>query len=203
MGAQCGAEDGAGILGEHCTTELPSLPLHKNSVDSGARQLCRRLTTDAHFHPLLTFAPDLLVSLPVYLGAVSRMPPMPCGGWGAFLAQSHVWFLSCMGTGCVAKLWTFHCLGKSQSPAGGLFRPHPAPCLGVVICIIGIVLAAMSQAVTRVRCEGVVLAVHSVNTVKDQVELEVLVMFLTTVQVHAYQLAMAPRNALHPAHSRC
>lgn len=56
---------------------------------------------------------------------------------------------------------------------------------------------------TRVRFEGVVLALHSVNTVKDQVELEVLVMFLTTVQVHAYQLAMAPGNTLHPAHSRC
>lgn len=58
----------------------------------------------------------------------------------------------------------------------------------------------MSQVVTRVRCEGVVLAVHSVNTMKDQVEPEVLLMFLTTVQVHAYQLAMAPGNTLHPAH---
>lgn len=121
-GAQCSAEDGARILGlgEHCTTEPPSLPLHKNSVNSRALQLCRQLTTDAHFCPLLT------LSIPVYLGVVSRTPPMPCRGCGAFLAQSHVWFLSCMGTGCVAKLWTFHCLGKSQSPAGGLFPTAPS-----------------------------------------------------------------------------
>jgi len=46
---------------------------------------------------------------------------------------------------------------------------------------MGIILAAMLQAMTRVRCEGVVLALHSVNTAKDQVEPEVLVMFLTRV----------------------
>lgn len=46
------------------------------------------------------------------------------------------------------------------------------------------------------------LAVCSVNTVRDRVEPEVLLRFLTTVQVHAHQLAVAPGNTLHLAHSR-
>ena len=115
--------------------------------------------------------------------------------WGGYSWPSHLFvFLGhrlCCQTPNLSVV-----LGTSQSP-------HPALCLGVVICIIGTIPAAMSRAMTRVRCEGVVLALHSVTPVEGWVESKVLPMFLTTVQVLAHQLPMAPGNTPHQAHSRC
>lgn len=121
--------DGTRILGEHSTTELPSLHVHKNSVKRGARQFCLWLITDAHFCPLLTFVPDVGESSVNPRAASSHAsphlhpPPQPSCCWGVFLAQPLVlpWRRLCSQA---LRLSTVP--GTSQSPAGGGFLTSPS-----------------------------------------------------------------------------